>query len=70
MEEEVRRLRCKGEEDEGRHEDGLRIDPRGDVVINRVEGVEEVVAPIDPSSDSVPPSSFSWPPVAWDASRW
>ena len=40
----MRRLRCKGEENEGRHEDGSRIDPRGDVVINRVEGVEEGVA--------------------------
>ena len=44
LEEEVRRLRCKGEEDEGRHEDGSRIDPRGDVVTNGVEGVEEGVA--------------------------
>ena len=26
LEEEVRRLRCKGEEDEGCHEDGSRID--------------------------------------------
>ena len=53
MEEEARRLRCKGEEDEGRHEDGLRIDPRGEVVINGVEGVEEGVAPIDPSPPSI-----------------
>ena len=45
LEEEVRRLRCKG-----RHEDGSRIDLRGNVVINGVEGVEEGVAPIDPSS--------------------
>ena len=52
LEEEVHRIRCKGEEDEGRHEDGSRIDPRGDVVINGVEGVEEGVAPIDPSSIS------------------
>ena len=35
--EEVCRLRCKGEEDKGRHEDGSRIDLRGDVVINGVE---------------------------------
>ena len=31
LEEEVRRLRCKVEEDKGRHEDGSRIDLRGDV---------------------------------------
>ena len=49
LEEEVHRIRCKGEEDEGRHEDGSMIDPRGEVVINRVEGVEEVLATIDPS---------------------
>ena len=53
MEEEVIRLRCKGEEDKGSHEDGSRIDLRGDVVINGVEGVEEGVAPIDPSSTSI-----------------
>ena len=47
------RLRCKGEEDKGRHKDGSRIDMRGDVVINGVEGVEEGVAPIDPSSTSI-----------------
>ena len=47
------RLKCKGEEDEGRHEDGSRIDPRGDVVINGVDGVKEGVAPIDPSSNSI-----------------
>ena len=47
LEEEVRRLRYKGEEDKGSHKDGLRIDLRGDVVINGVEGVEEGVAPID-----------------------
>ena len=52
LEEEVRRLRCKGEEDKERQEDASRIDLRGDVVINRVEGVEEGVAPIDPSSIS------------------
>ena len=50
MEEEVCRLRCKGEEDEGRHEDGSMIDPKGDVFINGVEVVEKGVAPIDPSS--------------------
>ena len=50
LEEEVRRLRFKGEEDKGHHEDGSRIDLRGDVVINWVEGVEEGVAPIDLSS--------------------
>ena len=49
LEEEVHRIRCKGEEDEGRHEDGSRIGMRGDVVINRVERVEEGAAPIDPS---------------------
>ena len=59
MEDEVHRLRCKVKEDEGCHEDGSRIDPRGDVVINGIEGVEEGVAPIDPSSTSGPPSSFS-----------
>ena len=53
LEEEVRRLRCKGEEDEGRHEDGPRIDPRGDVVVNMLEGVKEGVAPIDPFSTSI-----------------
>ena len=46
----MRRLRCKSEEDEGRHEDGSRIDPRGDVIINRVEGFEDGVEQIDPSS--------------------
>ena len=40
-EEEVRRLKCKGGEDEGHHEDGPRINPRGDVVTNGVEGVNE-----------------------------
>ena len=49
LEEEVRRLRCKGKEDKGRQKDGSRIDLRGDVVINGVKGVEEGVAPIDPS---------------------
>ena len=49
----MRRLRCKGEEDEGRHEDGPRIDPRGDVVVNMLEGVKEGVAPIDPFSTSI-----------------
>ena len=47
MVEEVHRLRCKGKEEYGRHKDGSRIDPRGDVLINEVEGVEEGVAPID-----------------------
>ena len=47
LEEEVRMFRCKGEEDEGRHGDGSRIDPRSDVLINRVEAFEEGVAPID-----------------------
>ena len=50
LEEEVHRLRFKGEEDKGRHEDGSRIDPRGDIVMNRAKVVEEGVAPIDPSS--------------------
>ena len=36
LEEEVRRLRFKGEEDKGRHEDGSRIDLRGDFFINGV----------------------------------
>ena len=49
----MRRLRCKGEDDEGRHDDGLRIYPRGDVVINRFKGVEDGVAPIDPSLTSI-----------------
>ena len=39
LEEEVPMLRCKGEEDKGRHKDGSRIDLRGDVVVNGVEGV-------------------------------
>ena len=47
MEKEVCRLRCKGKEDERRNKDGIRIDLRGDIVINGVEGVEEGVAPID-----------------------
>ena len=37
MEEEVRRLRYKGEENEGCHVNGSRIDPRADVFINGVE---------------------------------
>ena len=53
LDEEVRMLRCKGEEDRGSHEDGSRIDMRGDVFINRVEGVEDKVAPIDPSLTSI-----------------
>ena len=53
LEEEVRRFRCKGEENRGRHEDGSRIDLRGEVFINGVEGVEEGVAPIDPSLTSI-----------------
>ena len=53
LEEEVHRLRCKGKEDEGRHNDGLRIDPRGDVVIHGVGGVDEGVAPTDLSSNSI-----------------
>ena len=40
LEEEVCRLRCKGEEDKGCHEYGSRIDIRGEVVINGVELVE------------------------------
>ena len=54
LEEEVRRLRCKGEEDEGCHEDGSRIDARGKVVIYEVEGFEEGVALIDPSLTLIP----------------
>ena len=53
LEEEVRRIRCKGKEDEGRHKDGSRIDPRDDVVINGVEEVEEGVASIDSPSTSI-----------------
>ena len=53
MEEEVHRLRYKGEEEKGCHKDMSRIDPRADVFVNRVEGVEEGVAPIDPSLDSI-----------------
>ena len=49
----MRRIRCKGEEDEGRPEDRSRIDPRGDVFINGVEGVEEGVAPMDLYSTSI-----------------
>ena len=44
------RRRHEGEEEEEGQEDQSRIDQRGDVVINGVEGVEEGVAPIDPSS--------------------
>ena len=40
LEEGVIRIRYKGEEEEGIHKDGLKIDPRCDVVINSVEGVE------------------------------
>ena len=47
------RLRCKVEADEGRHKDGRRINPRGGVVVNRVKGVEEVVATIDPYPTSI-----------------
>ena len=47
------RLRCKGEEEEGRHKDGRRINPRGGAVVNRVKGVEEVVATIDPYLTSI-----------------
>ena len=43
------RLSCKGKEDEKRHEDGLRIDPRAEVFIYGAKEVEEGVAPIDPS---------------------
>ena len=50
----MRRLRCKGEENEGRHEDGSRIDARGKVVIYEVEGFEEGVALIDPSLTLIP----------------
>ena len=39
LEEEVRSIGCKREENEGCHKDGSRIDPRGDIVINWVEGV-------------------------------
>ena len=53
LEEEVHRIRCKHEEDKGSHKYGPRIDMRCDVVIKRVEGVEEGVAPIDPSSTSI-----------------
>ena len=53
MEEEVRSIRCKGEEEKGRHTDGSRIDTRGYVLTNGVEGVEEGIAPIDPSLTSI-----------------
>ena len=53
LKEEVCMLRCKGKNYGGRQEDGSRIDPRGDVVINGVAVVEEVVAPIDPYSTSI-----------------
>ena len=53
MEEEVQSLRCKEGDNEGRHKDGLSIDMRGDVFINRVEGVKEGVSPIDPYSTSI-----------------
>ena len=53
MEEKVHRLRCNGEEYGGCHEDKLRIDQRGDVVINGIERFEEEVAPIDTSSTSI-----------------
>ena len=43
----MRRLRCKDEEDDGRHEDGSRIDSRVDVVFKGAEVVEEGVASID-----------------------
>ena len=36
MEEEIRSLRCKGKDDEGRHEDWSSIDLRGEVIINRI----------------------------------
>ena len=49
LEEEVRKIRCKGEEDEGCHKDGSSIDPRGNVVINGFKGFVEGLAPIDPS---------------------
>ena len=53
LEDEVHRIRCKSKEGEGNHEDGSSIDPRGGVVINRVEVSEEQVAPIDQSSASI-----------------
>ena len=46
MEEDVLRIRCKDKEGEGHHEDGSRIYPIGDVVINRVKVSEEQFAPI------------------------
>ena len=52
-EEEVRSLRCKGKEDERRKEDGIMIDLRGEIVINGVEVVEELVAPIYLYSNSI-----------------
>ena len=47
------RIRFKGKEDKGHHKDGPRIYLRDDVVINGFRGVEEVVAPIYPSSASI-----------------
>ena len=49
----MHRLRCKGKEDERRNMDGLRIDMRGDVVINGLEVVEEGVSKIDLYSASI-----------------
>ena len=40
----------KGKEYKGGHEYESSIDPRGDVVINGVEGVEEGLSPIDSPS--------------------
>ena len=37
-------LRCKGTGDERRNKDWSSTDPRGDVIINGVKGVEEEVA--------------------------
>ena len=53
LEEEVHRIRCKGEYYKGSHENGSRIDPRGDIVINGVKVVEEEVALINLSSTSI-----------------
>ena len=53
MKEEVRRLRCKGKEEERRNEDGFRINMRFDFIINGVKGFDEGVALIDPYSNSI-----------------
>ena len=45
--------RCKGKKEKESHKYRSRIHPRGDIGINRVEGVEQGVVPIDPSLASI-----------------